>query len=377
MNSMWKNRDGYAGRSLRAMTAPLALGLSPIVGCGDHGAESVVMGTPSECISHLFPASVYEEDWNPIGLSEATVRAMAGAYGFAYGQAASAREMGRQHPHLNRQLNLSLLQFEQRFSSAVEAIDSVLLGIGPEWIEHREAIRRQIDELAESQSVSVAEAEGFVRTIEERVAAQVDVGYIRTLLSHHPRYRSSPVSEMSDGFRTVYATDGTGKSAGVRLRVHVPTSWAGREGERPHIVRIFTSEAGRGLESFLIGVRPLEMPQGLELGRQETEEFLNDPRLGQELIGGTYLRELCSAGTTLDAWPARAIYMDGAMETPMGAVEQVSVAYVTVIDGNLVSLQGMVGELAGSGGSVMTRFRHFAPLFARMASTAVLENRWE
>ena len=357
----------------RAAAWVLTALLGGVVACGDYSAGPVMADSPRECMDQIFQGLDRSADGNPIQLSHPTVEAMAASYGFAYGQAASVEEARRQHPSLGVELELAQMEFEQRFAPSLQVIDSVLLSLGPEWREQRRQIRQELDERAASQTISVEEATRFIEIVSARRLGQEDVAYVQTLLAYHPRYRESPSEELTDGIRRVYTTDGSGRSAGVRLRLQVPVSWVGRAGERPNIVRAFISEGGRGTETFLVQVRDLDLA---DMDGNTAEELVQDPTLARQLMAGSAFTELCSARTMLDGLPAQALYMRGTMGSPSAEIEQIAVAYVTVVGEKLGSLQGGVGAEGGSGDALLRRFQVFAPAFGLMASSVVFEDRW-
>jgi hypothetical protein len=310
-------------------------------------------------------------------LSNMAVEAMAEAYGFAYGQAASAQAVGLLYPELRERAEVAQRHFELRFRPAVELIDSVLLSLGAEWKQHRSELRGQIEARTRSRPFTVGEAESLPRTIEARTIGKADVRYVQTLLIYHPELLAAPAEEVLGGYRQLFATDGSGKSKGVRLRLHIPLTWSGRDGERPNIVQFFTSEAGRGLESFAVQVRSLDLPSGTTITRQDVEDFAYDPLLGRYPTAGTSLVELCSERTALDGLPGRTIYTRGVMASPVGPLEQIGVSYVTVVGNQILILQGSVADADGAGDRLTARFRRFEPLFQLIANSVVIENRWE
>ena len=69
---------------------------------------------------------------------------------------------------------------------------------------------------------------------------------------------ASPASEMTDGFKRAFRTDGSGAADGVKLSMEYPCSWLPDSGQWTEgIIQMFTSEDGRGLSSLSLGVASL------------------------------------------------------------------------------------------------------------------------
>jgi hypothetical protein len=350
--------------------------LVALVACGEQTAHTAQPLTSSaDCPDKLFEGlGAYPPEF---GFSGAAGEAMAGAYGFVYGQRASAEHLARQYPDLRRSIELAQLLFEQRFGRSVEAIDSLLLIPAPTiWAQARTDIQRQTQEQARAERITRDEADAFLEVIGARTRGEADPAYIQTLLTFNPIYRAIPAAEFTDGFRQVFTTDGSGKSRGLRLRIEVPMSWTGRDGLRPNIVQIFVSEAGRGLESVLLQIREMPLDPGVEFSRTELEEVVSDPSLGPELLAGIGATELCSRRTTLDGLPARAVYSRGMSDLPGGQLDQISVFYVTAVGRNMVLLNASVGDQVGQPDALLARFQRFHTIFNLVANSLVIENRW-
>lgn len=344
-----------------------------LIACESSTNSVSLASSPQDCMERIFEGMAPVSDPNPIRLSRAAVQAMAASYGFVYGQARAIEEASRQHPGLSRELDLARLRFEEWFSPSLQVIDSILLARTEEWVQQREEVYAQIDERTASYTFSFDEAVEVIETVNARTRGERDLVFVQPLLTYHPRFRQRPSEELTDGFRRVYSTAGSDMDSGVPLRLQVPVSWVGRDGERPNILQTFTSEGGRGLETFMVQVRELGVTN---LNRAEVEEIAWDPGLANALMTGTTFTELCAARTRLDGLPAQAIFMKGTTDSPSMTIEQIAVAYVTVVDDRMVLLQGMVGDELGTGDALKHRFEIFAPAFGLMASSVVFESRW-
>lgn len=344
--------------------------------CSDATQLGAVADSPSACVDRVLAGLGNSSSDGTVPLSRPAVEAMVAAYAFAYGQETSVEAARQQHPSLSRDLEAARLRFESRFRPSLVTIDSVLVSLDSAWQTQWTDAKSQLDEHLASQPISAIDAERFISTIDARTLGMADQSFMQTLLIYHPRYMLRPVEELMDGFSQLYESDGTGKSSGVRMRLSFPASWSGRDGDRPHVVHVFTSEAGRGLASFVIQVRPIGFPVGNFLNDREIEEIIDDPSFGRELMSGGTFSELCSSSTSLDGLPARAVYFRGTIETTVVPVEQIAVLYLTVVGDSLLLLMGAVGDRVRDDSLLVQQFGRFADVFGLIAGSLVVEDRW-
>lgn len=74
----------------------------------------------------------------------------------------------------------------------------------------------------------------------------------------------------------VFRTQGHPKAKGVDFQVRYPASWRPAEGERPNIIQKFVSENGRGLESIMLVVKDIPLPEDYKPTKRELDEFFSD-----------------------------------------------------------------------------------------------------
>jgi hypothetical protein len=185
---------------------------------------------------------------------------------------------------------------------------------------------------------------------------------------------SGRATELLEGHRKIFSTDGHPKAKGVNLRIAYPESWEAKEGERPNIVQKFVSDGGSGREFALIITMELPLPPGIMLSDQDLQDLISPAELSGMLPEGATFIDAQS--TEIDGAPAG--LLEYALLAESAGVE-VSIHAWTVnllSDGTLVQVQFQVGGPAGSEIELARRMEEVRPLFTAMANTIVLPERW-
>lgn len=192
--------------------------------------------------------------------------------------------------------------------------------------------------------------------------------------SHLFAQDDSPTSEFLSGHKAVFSTEGHPKAMGVNLSMAYPSSWAAKEGERPHIVQKMVSEGGHGGEVVVILVGDLPLPPGVVPTTAEIREMFAPSELRGMLPDGAVLID--AQPTKIEGIPA------GTLEFTMRAARAgVSVATRTwmlcFISGRaLVQLSFTISSPVGDEAALTRRMATFKPLFTLMANSVVLPDRW-
>ena len=222
--------------------------------------------------------------------NEKSARGLAKAYGFLLGQQMTLDEIERRYSNMKAEVLVARVTFEAAFPRVFEDLEAelgVIAGIDKLPVR-QEQLQSQLD--AVRQPVEAKQAAEFLEKVRGRARGEgIESEVLAYLLAI--RYARRPVSEFTDGFRQRFQTDGTGKALGVRLALQLPQSWLAQEGERPHIVKKWTSESGTGLSVITLDLRDTG-------GVTPTVEEIAD------LVKSGEIREMFSSmGTVLDAAP--------------------------------------------------------------------------
>ena len=180
--------------------------------------------------------------------------------------------------------------------------------------------------------------------------------------------------EFLDGKRTTFSTEGHAKAKGVNFTIAFPNSWTAAEGERPNIVQKFVSENGRGLEMAMIITKELPPSRGATRTNEVLKELFAPSELRRMLPPRATFIDARS--TEIEAEPAG--ILEYTMRTDSAGMTLMIHAWtLNFLSGNtLVQVQFAVAGKAESEGDVARRMTKFRPLFALMANSIVLSDKW-
>lgn len=180
--------------------------------------------------------------------------------------------------------------------------------------------------------------------------------------------------EFLEGSWPTFSTKDHPKAKGVNLTMAYPSSWAATEGERPNIVQKFVSEGGRGLEMAMILTKELSLPSGTVFTNEDVKELFSPSELRLMLPDEAVFIDARS--TKIEGIPA------GILEYTMrgdraGITLTNHIWMMSFLSGStLVQVQFQVGGPAEMERDVANRMAAFKPLFALMANSIVLPDKW-
>ncbi|MDG4602539.1 MAG: hypothetical protein P9C48_10015 [Defluviicoccus sp.] len=217
-----------------------------------------------------------------------SIKALSNAYGFLLGQEYSLKRIEKAYPSLRLQVEAARLKFESTFLDVKDELEQELSqAIGASNLRKLCAeLEKQLGQLLGQQTLTPEIAQQFLEQVKARAkGGEMEPDVLRYLLA--VKYAKAPSAEFSDGFRQSFSTDGTGKAQGIKLRLQLPQSWLAEEGERPHIVKQWTSEGGTGLSIVNLQIRDLE---GQAPSSREIEQFVTSGEARQTLtdLGKVY-----------------------------------------------------------------------------------------
>ena len=207
-----------------------------------------------------------------LNYNDNAIKGLFKAYGFILGQEYSLGRIEATYPDLRMRVKLARYEFASTFSGIKEKLEAELqTAIGSaSFAKLRTQMEVGTRDLLEQQPMTPAVAQQFIVQVRARAKGdEVEGDVLNYLLA--VQYAKRPGAEFGDGFRQRFRTDGTGKSQGVRLNLQLPRSWVGADGDRPHIVRKWSSEGGTGLSYVMLQVRDA---QGYNPTAREIEEFV-------------------------------------------------------------------------------------------------------
>lgn len=186
------------------------------------------------------------------------------------------------------------------------------------------------------------------------------------------KYKTNPAREYPDGFRQRFSTDGSGKARGIKLSLRLPRSWLARDGERPHIVKKWTTEGGTGLESLMLDIRDAE---GYDPDRREIDRFLRSGEVKQAVPpGGVHI---ASGAFTLEGRPGYWIDMKLVQERVGVEVYQRMLMYQVFFRGRAIGIMCQTGGPPSTATRVDESLKRFRPLCQQVVNSMVLHQAYD
>lgn len=227
-----------------------------------------------------------------LNVNRVSIKGIAQAYGFLLAQESALSRIEESFPDMAPDVMLARLQFKSSFGDVRgQLAKEIRDAAGDSEFENMKSRLEESDYLKEP--IDRGTATSFLNVIKQRAKGEIPSPVLEYMLSS--RYQSNPADEYIDGFRQRYESDGAGKALGVRMKLQLPRSWLGYDGERPHILRKWISENGTGLEMINVDVRDANgySPTRLELERfaksAEAKEAVPDG--GRLIASGTFALE--------------------------------------------------------------------------------------
>lgn len=177
-------------------------------------------------------------------ISEQSIKLHATALGFCVGQEATIADAVARYPDLERALGGARLAFDAATGFVCERIATSLRETLGDAV-YDQVIEDMRTRVADALSVpDRAQAEAFISEIRLRAEWQIPSPIREALLA--VRYEDNPLGEILDGHGQRFESAGEDKMRGLEVRMTLPGSFLSEPGDRPHIVRRWTSRYGTG-----------------------------------------------------------------------------------------------------------------------------------
>ncbi len=186
------------------------------------------------------------------------------------------------------------------------------------------------------------------------------------------KYEHNPLAEIADGYKTTFRTDGSGKSLGLRIAINLPRSFAMRDSERPHILKVWTSEGGNGTELVMLLVNDTGEPQ-------PTVEQIRDELRSGELQKGMAegYTVVKSSPMTLEGLPGYWADIDAVQERAGNQIYQRMRQYMVFFRSRAISVQCTNGGDAAERARTIQDAERYLPLCQAVVNSLVLPQRYE
>jgi hypothetical protein len=170
--------------------------------------------------------------------------------------------------------------------------------------------------------------------------------------------------------RCEFNTDGTGKSAGLKIKLSYPCAWTQADGDRPHVVKKFSYNIGEGksiIQSLTITKMPGE-PSKKEIAEMFTQEGLKELASGTgTFVSGRKLK--------IDGIDCGEVIIKVKRESPVATVNMYFLQYYLIYKDKIINLTFVAGALTES--EAKTLFTSYKTLFQGLATNTVIISKWE
>lgn len=303
-----------------------------------------------------------------INLSPSAAKGVGEAYGFVLGQEFSLRRIAKEFPELAVRVELARASFRSAFPEIQSKLEATLASNMKKeaFTKMKGSLDAKMRETIGKQQVTREIANGFLDDVMRRSKGEIASPVLEYLLALC--YEENPVLEFSNKYRQRFQTDGRGKSRGVEVKLQLPRSWKAMEGERPHIVQKWVSEAGTGLEYMLLDVRDTE--PGYEPSQLEMEELISSGDVKEFVPAGA--RHLASGKFHAERRTGYWIHMDMSVERAGMEIFQEALMYQLFVRGKAISITCAAGGKPDDAKKTSAKFEKLRPLCQQVVNSLVL-----
>jgi hypothetical protein len=297
------------------------------------------------------------------------------AYGYYRGQKLSIERIQNEFPALSAKAYQAQIQFELAHKGSYLAVEKELRKmIGEKWPTYKKQMLQRLSSGLGTSQITAEQADTFVRTVTLRTKGQIQTPILETLLTYNPEFRRHPAEELRRGYKKTYRTKDHQKARGVDFQIEYPRSWKHKEGKRPHVIKLFVSENGRGQDNVLLMVKDIPLPRGYVISDQELNEFFSASELKGMMPKGAVF--ISAQPIILDGQKGGMIKFEQSLKRLDKTIFFRAIYYITIFDNKLIFIQCMVGSFANSSSSLEKRFTKMAPLFELVANSFVIQSKY-
>lgn len=296
---------------------------------------------------------------------------IAQTYGFYEGQEYSLDAIAKKYPSLSGQALTAKYEFLSSFKSSVDAMDALMSSQTKEqWESIKRQVAKKLASTTNTRDVTESQARSFIDQVRQRAKGKIDSPMLETLLLFKSGYEENPELEFLDGYKYKFASDGSGNSRGVVFSLEAPKTWIAADGKRPHIVKKFVSENGRGLASLLILIEDVPLAPGETITEKDLVGMLNPAGLKDFLPeGATYLS---SGKMTLEGLPGFWMHFKANFSRVRSTIGMETMVYTVFYKNKMIQMQGQVAtSLDGNPVGDSRGFKPYEKLFDLMANSVV------
>jgi hypothetical protein len=324
------------------------------------------------CLSVLITAFLYGYSQEDIILQKTKFERVNQAYGYLLGQEYSLDRIKNRYPDLSMQVLTARTAFGTSFKLARTNITDYLKNFyGTKYNDVDAKLNKKIDSTISLVAINKADAVSFIIEVKKRSTGKITSPILETLLSFE--YQDRPEEELSAGSYKVFNTKGHPKSKNTDWQIKFPKSWCEKEGIRPNIIKVLTSDYGSGLESVTLMVKDLKLPKGTKISQNEILAQFSENGLKQGVPNGA--RFISGKRITLDNYVGGMLVVEQKMERVDITVKMRIIQFSFYRDGKIYMLQcGIMGK---ENENLDMRYGKFLPLYKLMANSIVVNDQFK
>lgn len=134
-------------------------------------------------------------------------------YGYYSGQKLSLERIQREFPSLSARALQAQMMFDLVFKSSYENIEKELRKLlHQQWPKYESQMQQKLTMNLGSDSISLTQADAFIRTVRLRAKGQIEPPILETLLTYNPEFLKNPEKEFLRGYKSTYRTRGHPKA---------------------------------------------------------------------------------------------------------------------------------------------------------------------
>jgi hypothetical protein len=297
------------------------------------------------------------------------------AYGYYNGQKLSIERIQKKYPALAAKASQAQMEFDLLFKSSHENIEKELHRmLGQRRADYKSQLHRQLFDRLESSPLDQPQAEAFIREVRLRAKGQIESPVLETVLTYNPDFQNNPAKEVLSGFSSTYRTQKHPKAKGVDFQIQYPRSWRAKEGQRPNVIQLITSENGRGFENIVLLVKDIPLPAGYRMTNQDLDEFFSPKALREMVPDGASV--IAAKSVVMDRQKAGMILFDHNLQRVDATIFMRNLHFVTVYKDKMIFVQCMIASPSADRTELNERFKKIEPLFKLVANSFVLQSQY-
>lgn len=179
----------------------------------------------------------------------------------------------------------------------------------------------------------------------------------------------------ASGKKLTFDSTGHEKANGIRIKLSYPKTWKASEGERPHIIQKLESEGGRGVDNFMLQIRPLPPEYNHDLTADDKKLLTSKTFLMRYIPKNVKLIEYKQ--TMIDGEPCGMFAILATTEVAGTQLVIYSILYFIPIKGFFVMLNaGSCGKADEGVDAITSHYRDVKPVFQQIAASCILLDKW-